>query len=158
MELPLIQLKNYKYINNKSEDITIEESNKIQLIGFYFTGSWCLPCLEFEKQLVNFYTEINYKEKIFEIIQVSFEKDEESFKNYIKDTPWVFLQYNDPKVSELGQFFSIKHVPSMIISTRDGVILSDEGRNDIASSEPSSKAVEKWIKQLKLQKERDRLA
>ena len=44
-----------KFINNKLEEVPIEEIFKAQIIFVIFTGLWCNPCHEFRDELIKFY-------------------------------------------------------------------------------------------------------
>jgi hypothetical protein len=43
------------FINKDHEDVSSENLAKINVIGIYFTSSWCPPCVQFKKTLLNFY-------------------------------------------------------------------------------------------------------
>ena len=61
-------------------------------VGIYYSAHWCPPCRSFTPQLVSFYK--NYsKSKNFEIIFVSADRTEKSFKDYFSTMPWLALDY-----------------------------------------------------------------
>lgn len=144
-----------KFVNNKLEEVSIESLQKINVIGIFFTGSWCPPCQTFANDLVNVYIEANSKEKILEIIQVSNEKNESDFKNSLDDKPWLFVHHNEPMIIQnlVGEY-KINYLPMLIIINKDRVILSETGRKDVVDL--GVKACEKWYKLYRIQKERDK--
>ena len=144
------------FYNNKFEEVLPENSIfKVNFIGILFTGSWCPPCELFEKELINVYNEANSKEKIFEIVQVSNEKNEKDYKNNINESkPWLFLPFNDPQVNILINEYKISYLPVLLIINRERYMLSETGRKDVVDL--GIKAYEKWYKLYRLQKEREK--
>ena len=49
------------------------------LLGVLFSAGWSSPCRLFYKDLIDIYKKMNDGEKIFEIIQISFDEKEEDF-------------------------------------------------------------------------------
>lgn len=135
-------------------DFEFQDISKIQLFGLFVTGSWCPPCKEFEKLLLETYHEINHEEKIFEVVEMTSEKSLMDFKETIREKPWAILHFQDPKIHELSEELELQHIPMLYIITRDGIKLIENGRKDIMDLGP--KAWEKWIKELRKQKERDK--
>lgn len=75
-------------------------------MGLYFAAEWCPPCKSFSPKLVEFYK--NLKNGVarpgvgaFEIVYVSWDKDEDGFRESIGSMPWISLPYvaKDKKVS-----------------------------------------------------------
>ena len=44
--------------------------------------------------MIEFYNEVNTEEKLMEIILVSFDKNEDEYKKYLKTMPWLCLPFN----------------------------------------------------------------
>jgi nucleoredoxin len=144
-----------KLINNKGEEVLLEQILKSYLIGFYFTGSWCPPCELFTNELLAVYNEANAKEKMLEIIQISNEKSENDFKNFLGDKPWVFLDYFEfHTISHLVTEYKVNYLPKLVIVNKDKFCLTETGRKDVADN--GSKAYEKWYKLYRVQKEREK--
>ena len=51
----------------------------------------CPPCKVFTPKLIAAYEK--YKDKGFDVIFISFDRDEESFKDYFDTMPWKSLAY-----------------------------------------------------------------
>lgn len=78
-----------------------------KVLGIYFSAHWCPPCRAFTPQLAQWYK--NFKEgpngDKFNIVFVSSDRDEKSFKEYFKEMPWLALPYEfrDKKVSSYAR-------------------------------------------------------
>lgn len=72
---------------------------KDSIIGIYFSAEWCPPCKGFTPKLVEFYTKIKEKENIskFQIVFVSWDKDESAFQEYFATMPWLALPFGVEK-------------------------------------------------------------
>ena len=69
--------------------------------GLYFSAHWCPPCRGFTPELATFYNTATGQGDKFEIIFVSCDRDEPSFKDYFGSMPWAALKFehSDIKVS-----------------------------------------------------------
>ena len=72
----------------------------ISVQGIYFSAHWCPPCRGFTPQLVEFYKKFNKDKKRFEIVFVSNDKDEESWKEYFSEMPWLAIPYEDKETKK----------------------------------------------------------
>ena len=59
-----------------------------EFVGIYFSAHWCPPCRNFTPVLAQFYEEVNKDGKKLEIIFVTSDRDEASFKEYFALMPW----------------------------------------------------------------------
>lgn len=74
---------------------------KDKVIGIYFSADWCPPCKGFTPKLVEFYNKLKGSEQNlkFEIVFVSWDKDEHAFTEYFATMPWLALPFGiDRKV------------------------------------------------------------
>ena len=81
----------------KNGEVKLSEIQESPLIGIYFSAHWCPPCRGFTPILTKFYNEINKEKKQIEIIFISFDRDEKSFKEYYDTMPWVTLPFSSDK-------------------------------------------------------------
>ena len=85
---------------------------------------------------------MNDGEKIFEIIQVSFDAKEEDFKKAISGLPWKFLPLNFTGKEELKKKYNVLTIPKFFPVDKTGKSLSDTGREDLL--EYGVDICEKW--------------
>ena len=82
-------------IKNDGTEVKTSElsTEKGGVIGIYFSAHWCPPCRGFTPKLASVYNEIKEEGKDFEIVFVSWDRDEESFKEYHGEQPWLALPF-----------------------------------------------------------------
>jgi nucleoredoxin len=148
----IVRLQDITLFDNQLNEFKFEDLGNIQLFGLFITGSWCPPCKEFEKVLLDFYKEVNTPEKIFEVVYMSSEKNETEFKESIKDLPWAIIKYNNTIIHHLSTELKVEYIPILYIISKNGDVLTDEGRKDILDNK--EKAFESWIRILKAFKDR----
>ena len=113
----------------------------------YFSAHWCPPCRQFTPVLAALYNEVNASGKQFEVVFVSFDRDESQFNDYYGTMPWLSVPYGSVQIREAaGQSFGVSGIPSLILINRDGGAVHKGGREDVMSSGPA--AIEKWRKML----------
>ncbi|CAF2639132.1 unnamed protein product [Rotaria sp. Silwood2] len=122
------------HILNKSKELVDlnDEKYKGKIIGLYFSAHWCGPCRKFTPLLTEFYKS-HAEKKNFEIIFISSDNDEDSFKEYYKDMPWLALDFEErEKAEELDGKFKIDGIPTLILLDGDsGDIICADARDRI---------------------------
>nr|XP_040125196.1 nucleoredoxin isoform X3 [Ictidomys tridecemlineatus] len=78
-------------------------------VGVYFSAHWCPPCRSLTRVLVESYRKIKEAGQKFEIIFVSADRSEESFKQYFSEMPWLAVPYTDEaRRSRLNRLYGIQ--------------------------------------------------
>jgi nucleoredoxin len=135
----------------KNKELTdAEVLTKINVIGLLFSASWCPPCQNFEKDLLNLYKEVNREDKVFEVIQINNEKMEKDFDDNCNN-PWLYIPFNDPFMYELVEDYDVKQLPMLIIVNKERTVLSEKGRKDIVDL--GNRAFDKWYKEYRNQRD-----
>jgi nucleoredoxin len=108
-------------------------------VGIYFSAHWCPPCRGFTPELAKMYSE-SFCSKGLEIVFVSSDRDETSFKNYYGEMPWVALPFEkrDLKAS-LSKKYKVQGIPSLVILGPDGKTITTDGRSAVASDPKGEK-------------------
>ena len=131
------------FLDNKTE--IIKDNKEVfdcTLLGVLFSAGWGSPCRIFYKDLIEIYHKMNDGEKIFEIIQVSFDEKEEDFKKAIANLPWKFLPLKFDGIQKLKERYNVLTIPKFFPIDKKGKSLSDRGREDIL--EYGVDICEKW--------------
>jgi len=119
----------------QSEKVSIKDAFAgKKAIGLYFSAHWCGPCRGFTPKLAEWY-EKDLKAKGLEIVFVSSDKDEGSFKEYYAEQPWLALEYSDRKLKDqLSKACKVEGIPSFVILDPSNYsIINSEGREAVSS-------------------------
>lgn len=136
MEVSLLEKKTATAVGNiftdlkaktpKGDDIALSDyvgKGKYVLVDFW--ASWCPPCRKEMPKLVELYNK--YKNKDFEIVGISLDNNNESWKNGIKKLNITWPQISDLKEwdSALAEAYGVESIPHLILIDRDGKIIED---------------------------------
>jgi nucleoredoxin len=116
-----------------------------RIVGVYFSAHWCPPCRNFTPKLAEFYNAVNEKEKQFEVVFVSSDKDEKSFEDYFKEMPWIALPFGDPIVAEIKKKYEVTGIPKLVLLRPDGTFIDVDSRKDVLLGEQSFAT---WLEKL----------
>ncbi|CAL5434761.1 unnamed protein product [Camellia sinensis] len=98
----------------------------------YFSANWCRPCKSFTPQLVQLYNQLTKLGKKIEIIFISFDRDEEGFKEHFKCMPWLAVPFDVNLHRRLSNHYHIDHIPSFIPLGSDGMSMEEDAAALIA--------------------------
>ncbi|XP_072325941.1 nucleoredoxin isoform X2 [Scyliorhinus torazame] len=109
-------------------------------VGVYFSAHWCPPCRSLTRVLVETYRKIKEMGTKFEIVFVSADRSEDSYKQYFSEMPWEAVPYTDEaRRSRLNWHYGIQGIPTLIILDQEGKIITRQGRpavlNDVDCKE-----------------------
>lgn len=103
------------------------------MIGIYFSAHWCPPCRGFTPELVKTYNELKAAGKNFEVVFVSWDKDENSFKEYYSEMPWLALPFVERDLSkDLGAALEVNGIPTLCLYKPDGTQITKDGRTCVS--------------------------
>jgi nucleoredoxin len=113
-------------------------------VALYFSAHWCPPCRGFTPKFAEYYTK-NLKAKGLEVVFVSSDKDEGSFKEYYDEMPWLALPYSDRnKKAALSKKFKVQGIPhTAIINPVTGALVNSDGRTMVMKDPTGEKLP--WI-------------
>lgn len=109
------------------KDLTLSRfKGKVLLVDFWAT--WCGPCRAEVPNVVEAYEK--YKDKGFEIVGISFDKDRSKLDGFIKEHKMTWPQYFDGKgwANEVGATYNISSIPSMYLLDKDGKVITTDLR------------------------------
>jgi len=73
-----------------------------------------------------------------EVIFCSSDRDEDAFKEYFGDMPWLALPYIKREFKEdLSCMFGVSGIPSLVICNKDGTKFNSDGRGALMGETPS---------------------
>jgi len=116
-----------------TEEIDVDTAFEgAKAVALYFSAHWCPPCRGFTPKLAEFYNS-NLKEKGLEVVFISSDQDEDQFKEYYAEQPWLALPYSArDKKAALSKKYKVEGIPSLvIINPADGSVITKDGRSAV---------------------------
>ena len=125
-----------------SGDSVARETLLGKFIGLYFSASWCPPCRAFTPVLINFRNECIEK---FEVVLIGLDKSAQEQQAYVSKSgmPWLSLPNKMEHKQKLQSLFGIRGIPSLIVVSPDGLVVSTRGRKEITKY--GSSIFEDWL-------------
>merc|ERR1712048_798757 len=115
-------------------------------IGLYFSAHWCPPCRGFTPKLAEWYKN-GLKDKM-EIIFVSSDRDEASFKEYFAEMPWQCLPFeNRDAKAMLSKACNCEGIPHLAVFNADGSLATEDGRAKVTKDPKAESFPEGWLPQ-----------
>lgn len=103
------------------------DSLKGKKLALYFSASWCGPCQRFTPTLVEAYNELAPKGD-FEVVFISADEDDESFKQYFSKMPWLAIPFSDSETRDrLDELFKVQGIPHLVILDENGKVSCESG-------------------------------
>mmetsp|Transcript_2531 Transcript_2531/g.2158 ORF Transcript_2531/g.2158 Transcript_2531/m.2158 type:complete len:145 (+) Transcript_2531:107-541(+) len=126
-----------------SEKVNLDDELKdAPVVAYYFSAHWCPPCRNFTPKLVEKYKEWNKDGKKIEVVFMSFDQDEDQFKEYFGTMPWLAIPHGDSRIDQIAAKYKANSIPRLVIVDKDENALTDKGVQDLHQSE--AKAVDNW--------------
>ncbi|CAF1478616.1 unnamed protein product, partial [Adineta ricciae] len=118
-----------------STDYILTRQLQGKIIGLYFSGHWCPPSRQFTPKLVEFYNNMSEEmRKHFEIVFISWDRDENEFNSYFNEMPWLALPYSDrARKDTLGTKYDVEGIPCLIVLSSSGQVITTEGVEEVSS-------------------------
>jgi nucleoredoxin len=120
---------------------TLVQPPSTGVVGLYFSAHWCGPCRMFTPRLIENYKKIKENGKDFEVIFVSSDRDEDSFKSYYKEMPWMGLPFASRDLkAKLSKKFKVQGIPSLVlIDAATGKLITKDGRSALTKDSTGEK-------------------
>lgn len=130
-------------IDGEGNKVSKETIKSKKYIALYFSAHWCPPCRGFTPKLAELYKKLKASRDDFEFIFVSSDRDENSFKEYFGEMPWLAFDKSssnyDMLKSTLSDMFDVSGIPHLaVVEGADGSVVSKSARG-AARSDPEGK-------------------
>merc|ERR1712232_261337 len=106
----------------------------IQVVCFYYSAHWCPPCRGFTPVLAEWYKEAKAAGKAVEVVFLSSDRDEPSFKDYWNSMPWLAAKFGDAQIQNWKQKHSVTGIPKLVVmNAKTMAVINDNGRGDVSN-------------------------
>lgn len=131
-----------------------KEAIENKIVGFFFSAHWCPYARVFTKVLARCYELVKEKHPNFEVVFVSSDRDEQSFKEYFKTMPWLALPYARQEESDaLSDNYNVVNMPTLVmINTVNGAVINEDACTEI-ELDPEGKRFP-WAQEMKSSRRR----
>eukprot|EP00931_Biecheleriopsis_adriatica_P099575 TRINITY_DN741_c0_g1_i6.p1 TRINITY_DN741_c0_g1~~TRINITY_DN741_c0_g1_i6.p1 ORF type:complete len:417 (+),score=115.40 TRINITY_DN741_c0_g1_i6:109-1359(+) len=117
---------------------TAEALAGAKAVAIYFSAHWCPPCRGFTPKLAEWYKK-DLQGKGLEVVFVSSDRDENAFKEYFGEQPWLALPFEERELkSTLSKKFKVQGIPSLVILDSNAKKITLDGRSAV-SNDPEGK-------------------
>ncbi|MED6130550.1 hypothetical protein PIB30_002146 [Stylosanthes scabra] len=96
-----------------------------KIICLFFSANWCRPCRAFIPHLIELYGTLRKRGLNLEIIFISFDHDEDGFKEHLKSMPWLAVPFDAKLHRRLINRYQVHRIPSFRPLYPDGTIVQD---------------------------------
>ncbi|MEM9446477.1 MAG: thioredoxin-like domain-containing protein [Verrucomicrobiota bacterium] len=133
-----------EYFPDKLQDANGKEIPTSSLsgkhVGIYFSAKWCGPCRVFTPKLVEFR---DRNQNNFEVVFVSSDNSDAAMKNYMKDSEmqWLAMKRGSKEAKDLNSRFEVRGIPSLVILSPKGEVITRNGRGLIDQNPNGSVAI-----------------
>ena len=120
-----------KFTSVDGKDIDLSKMRgKVVLVDFWAT--WCPPCRGEVPDVVATYNK--FHDKGFEVVGVSLDQDKDALLAFTKEHGMVWPQYFDGQGwdNAVSKSFGIQEIPTMWLVGKDGKVITNNARDDLA--------------------------
>ena len=128
----------------------IPNPEKIKVVAFYSSASWCGPCQAFSPKLAKEYKSLKRKHENFEVVLLTSDREREAWEEYIREHKMPFPSVDFEKASIKDKLASGKnygYIPSLLIKTVEGKVLDDASNGAEASLEHLEDILREYAKE-----------
>lgn len=134
-------------MDSNSKEVQVSYTQAFDLICLYSSAHWCPPCRVMTPKLSRIYRDTWSATKKICVIFISFDRDEETMMEYFEEMPWLAVPFNQhERRTNIADKFDICAIPSVILLTKEGTVLTSEGYADILSM--GEGALVHWLAQV----------
>jgi nucleoredoxin len=113
------------YVISKDGTQVLVSELEGKMVGLYLSLHARQNCQDFTPKLIEVYKKLKEKGESFEIVWISLDNDEESFKQGLELVPWLALPFSDKLGDKLARYFELASLPTVVIIDTDGKTLNE---------------------------------
>ena len=108
-----------------------EDTVKGKHVALYFSALWCPPCKRFTPRLIDLYNKINEKEKKWEIVYFSLDRNQEEYDSYFATLPFKGLPLDTKRTKKMARRFFINGIPALVMMNDKMEVLNLNARTHV---------------------------
>lgn len=133
-----------QFVSRSGETKDIAYLKSKDYVGLYFSAHWCPPCKmcellcsglfhcssgarRFTPRLAKWYNQQSSKHNM-EIVFCSSDRNDEGFREYLGEMPWVALPRGDSRKDELSKRYGVQGIPTLVFVDKQGETITEDGR------------------------------
>ncbi|ONK61144.1 uncharacterized protein A4U43_C08F26690 [Asparagus officinalis] len=109
-------------VSNNGNKVPVSELEG-KIVGLYFCLNSYGACRKFTPKLVEMYGKVKASGHNFEVVLVSLDDEEESFKLGFDGMPWLAIPFKDKTCERLVRYFELEAIPTFVVIGADGKTL-----------------------------------
>lgn len=116
-------------VNDQQNSLSVDNLEG-KMVGLYFSASWCRGCAAFSRVFVPFR---NRHQEKFEVVMVGFDYSAPEMFDYMTQykMTWTAIPYDSPARLAMKERFKISEIPTLIIFTPDGKVITEDGQQQV---------------------------
>jgi thiol-disulfide isomerase/thioredoxin len=100
--------------NPNQKPVPLEEAlGGKEFILLYASAHWCPPCRKFTPVLADWYRTLQTRN--VEVVFLSADHDEDGFKSYYKEMPWLAVDFDDDARENLMGYIRVSGIPHLVV-------------------------------------------
>ncbi|KAF8698720.1 hypothetical protein HU200_034972 [Digitaria exilis] len=111
-------------ISNKGDKVPISDLEG-KYVGLCFVVGGFGPVDQFTSVLAKIYEKLKEVGEKFEVVAVSLDSDESSFKESFAKMPWLAIPHGDKMCEKLVRYFELSSLPTLVLIGPDGKTLNN---------------------------------
>jgi len=114
--------------------VPADSLNDKDVIGIYFSAQWANQDRMFTPILADYYKNYDGSDTKFEIVFVSLDMSETTFRQYFDEMPWLALPFNRAKTYQLMSKFNVRATSTLVLVNNKGEVIRTDGRDIVSAN------------------------
>lgn len=121
--------------------VPMDRIRSADMLGLYFSASWCPPCVKFTPALSSWYSKMTapggkgtLDGQKLEVVFVSADRSEADALKYYEKMSFKRLAFDATAKADLNALFKVEGIPTLVFVGKDGKVVTDSGTSKVGGS------------------------